>query len=583
MKSARVAFVVLLAACGGSPDVEDTESVSSAIIDETAPCVHVVDASDASLRSFCSTGSPGQACRSDRLSSSTTCQQVSATALQDAITWASAHAPYVNGRRQIRLDRTPSPDSKPFWMVPQPAYGGLTGGVLVPSNFQVEGTVAANGWEAGSWVQQLDIGQTFSAGVMLVDPAGYATYADRDKPVSNIVIKNIKIRGFYANGSPAVHNALWGFTSTGNVSLERFNARDTARAIVLGWFDPANPQWDAAIGKLRSKLWAFNGSSAEAKNLVQYCYTENVPGDTIVVMGHHNKVHGCTVTNSPPVSTAFNGILVYGGYSNIEITGNNINGIGVGIGLDGSFLAACVNGDPACSCTANDTPEQCMDRWNAYVSAQGVGQVKGYNSQVTISGNIINMPAMANARGIQFHRDHSCDVSGNTVNGPGRSHAGSIGIHLSESDSNFLWSNTVRNANVGIQLSAGSGSRTTPTAGVLYGSSYNGIGVARGTFAAAGNVVQNNETNIKLLGAPGSSTARVSQNTIAYNQFNNTMAFSPAASCNYELGSHGIDQATGGSEKQYCGSGATGNSSSPTQGAIQSSSCNYVIGHARCK
>ncbi|CAN94748.1 hypothetical protein predicted by Glimmer/Critica [Sorangium cellulosum So ce56] len=193
------------------------------------------------------------------------------------------------------------------------------------------------------------------------------------------------------------------------------------------------------------------------------------------------------------------------------------------------------------------------------------------------------MPAMANARGIQFHRDHSCDVSGNTVNGPGRGYAGSIGIHLSESDSNFLWSNTVRNANVGIQLSAGPGSRTTPTAGVLYGSSYNGIGVARGSFAAAGNVVQNNETNIKLLGVPGSSTARVSQNTIAYNQFNNTTAFSPAASCNYELGSHGVDQATGGSEKQYCGSGATGNSSSPAQGAIQSSNCNYVIGHARCK
>ncbi|WP_441285841.1 hypothetical protein ACSRUE_25365 [Sorangium sp. KYC3313] len=74
--------------------------------------------------------------------------------------------------------------------------------------------------------------------------------------------------------------------------------------------------------KLRSKLWAFNGSSAEAKNLVPCCYTENVPGDTIVVMRHHNKVHGCTVTNSPPVSTAFNGILVYGGYGNVEITGN---------------------------------------------------------------------------------------------------------------------------------------------------------------------------------------------------------------------------------------------------------------------
>src|SRR5690349_18277342 len=63
MKPARVAFVVFLAACGGSPDVEDTESVSSAITDETVPCVHVVDANDASLRSFCSTGSPGQTCR----------------------------------------------------------------------------------------------------------------------------------------------------------------------------------------------------------------------------------------------------------------------------------------------------------------------------------------------------------------------------------------------------------------------------------------------------------------------------------------------------------------------------------------
>lgn len=583
MKSSSIVFALFLAACGASPDGEDADSVSLAVNEGGVPCVHVVDASNTALQSWCSTGSPGQACRSDRLSSSSSCGQVSATALQDAITWASTQAPLVGGRRQIRLDRTPNPDSTPFWMVPQPVYGDFTAGVLVPSNFQVEGTVATNGWEAGSWVQQLDISQGFHAGVMVVDPAGYATYADRDKPVSNVVIKNIKIRGFYANGLSTVYSALFGFTSTGNVTLERFNARDTEHAIILGWFDPTNPQWDAAIGKLRSKLWAFNGTSAAAKNLVQYCYTENVPGDTIVIMGNRNKVHSCTVTNSPPVSTAYSGILVYGGYSDIDITGNNISGIGNGIGLDGNFLAACVNGDPACTCTANQTPEQCMDKWNGYVAAQGVGLVAGYNSQVTISGNTINMPALVNARGIQFYRDHSCDVSGNTINGPGRGYAGSIGIHLAEADSNFLWSNTVKNANIGVQLSAGLSSRTTPTAGVLHGSSYNGIGVVRGSFAAAGNVVQNNETNLKLVGLPGSQLARVSQNTIKNNKLNNTTTFSPAASCNYELGSYGTDQATGGSEKQYCGSGAAGNSSSPTQGALQSSSCNYVVGHTRCK